>query len=274
MGHSGAERMVWDVAMAGELIHGNRTPFILTALFVGISVCLSAQSALAYRPFDLTDASVADPWVMELECGPFGYVVDGDGRFLVAPSAILNLGLADGWELVIEGRQFFLLQSDESRRYTLRDTALSVKHVLRQGSLQERRGPSVGLEVALLLPGVGVDAGLGTSIAGLLSQRWSNVSVHVNTALTGAIVEGPSRWTVRPVAEAVLERNDGQSVSGLVGAIWKMRDSLSLDAGWRLARTDGDNQREFRAGFTGAVPLRSDSRDRPLAHPRGSRSVM
>jgi hypothetical protein len=32
-------------------------------------------------------------------------------------------------------RQVLLPQSDASRRYTLRDTALSAKHVLRQGSL-------------------------------------------------------------------------------------------------------------------------------------------
>jgi hypothetical protein len=260
--------MVWHLTMAGELTASRHGSSILIALLVGVSVYLWPQPAFAYRPFNLTDAAVAGPWEMELECGPFGYLVDADGRFLVAPSAILNFGLAEGWELVIEGRQFFLLQSDASRRYTVRDTALSVKHIVRQGSLLERRGPSVGLEVGLLLPGVGIDSGIGASFAGLLSHCWTGVAVHVNgsfeithdhrmAGVAGGIIEGPSRWTVRPVAEFVLEHDEVQTVSGLVGAIWRLRDNLSLDAGWRVARTDRDNQREFRAGFTWGVPLRS-----------------
>jgi hypothetical protein len=237
-------------------------------------VCVSADSAYAYRPFDLTDAAVAGPREMELECGPFGYIVDADGRFLVVPSAILNFGIAEGWEIVIEGRNFFLLQSDDSRRYTLRDAALSVKHVLRRGTLQERSGPSVGIEIGLLLPGVGIDSGAGASVAGLLSQRWSSFALHVNGTLEvthdhrvagvgGAILEGPQRWNVRPVAEFVLKQDEDRTVSGLVGAIWKVRDNLSLDAGWRIARTGRDNQREFRAGFTWAIQLGASSSARP-----------
>ena len=34
-----------------------------------------------------------------------------------------------------------------------------------------------------------------------------------------------------------------------------MRDNLSFDAGWRIARTEGANVKEFRAGFTWAIPL-------------------
>ena len=207
---------------------------------------------------------------MEIECGPFGYVVDADGRFLVVPSLILNFGIADGWEVVLEGRNFLLVQPmGAERRDTLRDTALSLKGVLRQGSLQENHtGPSVGLEVGVLLPGIGTDPGVGASFAGIVSQRWSAIAVHVNGALlvthehtlgavAGAIVEGPSRWAVRPVAEVVLEQDDGRTVSGVVGGIWQVRHGLSLDAGWRIARADGATLREFRAGFTWAFPLKS-----------------
>jgi hypothetical protein len=203
---------------------------------------------------------------VELECGPFGYVVDADGQFLVVPSFILNFGIVDDWEIVIEGRNFFLVQSDDSRRYTLRDTALSVKHVVRQGTLQQRSGPSVGIEIALLLPGIGIDPGVGASASGLLSQRWSSFALHVNGTLEithdhrlagagGAILEGPGRWSVRPVAEFVLDRGQEPTVSGLVGAIWTVREKLSVDAGWRIARIGDDTQREFRAGFTWAIPL-------------------
>lgn len=235
---------------------------------------LPARPVQAYRPFNLTDASVADPREMEVECGPLGYVVDAEGRFLVAPSAILNFGFADRWELVLEGRQFFRLRDDSARRYTLRDAALSVKTVLRPGSLQDQSGPSVGLEVGVLIPGVGIDSGVGASVGGLVSHRWSAAALHVNGVLelthnhrwagiAGAILEGPSQWKVRPVAELVVEQGDGREVSGLVGGIWQVRDKLSLDVGWRLARTDGETQRELRAGFTWAVPLGAGPSNEP-----------
>lgn len=239
-----------------------------------VLACLPAQRAYAYRPFDSTDAAVVERGELELECGPFGYVVDADGRFLVVPSAILNFGVAEGWEIVIEGRNFLLVQPDGAgRRVTLRDTALSLKGLLRQGSLQERRGPSVAMEVGLLLPGVGIDPGVGASFAGIVSQRWSAVTVHVNGellvtndhslgAVAGGIVEGPSRWAIRPVAEVTLEQEAGQTVSGLIGAIWQVRHNLSLDVGWRVERSEGTDAREFRAGFTWAVPIGSGGKAR------------
>ena len=239
-------------------------------ILFGLLALLFAQPAHAYRPFNSTDAAVAARGEMELECGPLGYVVDADGRFLVVPSFILNFGIAQGWEVVIEGRNFFRVQPmSAERRNTLRETALSLKGVLRQGSLQENHsGPSVGLEVGVLLPGIGTDPGVGASFAGIVSQRWSAVTVHVNGtllmthehtlgAVAGAIVEGPSRWAVRPVAEVVVEQDDGRTVSGVVGGIWQVRHGLSLDAGWRIAGADGATLREFRAGFTWAVPLKS-----------------
>jgi hypothetical protein len=235
-----------------------------------LAALLFARSTYAYRPFNSTDAAVAERGEMELECGPFGYVVDADGRFLVVPSFILNFGIAEEWEVVLEGRNFLRVQPmGEERRSTLRDTALSLKGILRPGSLQENHsGPSVGLEVGVLLPGIGTDPGVGASLAGIVSQRWSGVTVHVNGtllithehtlgAVAGAIVEGPSRWAVRPVAEVVLEQDAGRTVSAVVGGIWPVRHGLSLDAGWRVARADGATLREFRAGFTWAVALKS-----------------
>lgn len=242
---------------------------------VGLLVILFARSAYAYRPFNSTDAAVAARGEMEIECGPFGYIVEVDGRFLVVPSVILNVSIAEGWELVVEGRNFVMTRPERGdRRDTVRETALSVKGILRQGSLQERSGPSVGFEASLLLPGIGTDPGVGASFLGIVSQRWSAMTVHANGALlithehtlggiASAIVEGPSRWPVRPVAEVVLEQNDGRTVSGVVGGIWHMSDKWSIDAGWRLARQDGNTAREFRAGFTWAFPLGTSSAARP-----------
>jgi hypothetical protein len=78
---------------------------------------------------------------------------------------------------------------------------------------------------------------------------------HRVAGITGAIVEGPARGNVRPVAEFVIEQEESLTVSGLVGAIWEVRDNFSLDVGWRMARSEGDTQRELRAGFTWSVPL-------------------
>jgi hypothetical protein len=260
--------MVRNVTLACELIDRRRTSSIWPVVLVGVSVCLLARPVFAFRPFNLTDASVVDRGELELECGPVGFFVDSEGRFLVAPSAILNFGIANRWELVVEGRQFFRVQGDDERLYTLRDTALSVKHVLRPGSLQDRPGPSVGLEVGLLLPGIGIDSGVGASIAGLLSQRWPEMTMHVNGSLElthehhvggggGVILEGPWRWTVRPVAEFLVEQDQELTLSGLVGAIWNVRDNLSVDVGWLVAVAEGDSQKEFRAGFTWRAPLGS-----------------
>jgi len=264
VGQRGAQGVVGDIAMAGHRVSRLTASIVLACVLA----CASARPVWAFRPFDLTDASVAERREMELEFGPFGYITDAEGRFLVAPSFILNFGLARDWELVIEGRNFIQLEDDVSRRHTLRDNAFSVKHVLRRGSLQNGQGPSVGLEAGLLLPGVGVDSGVGASFGGLVSQRWPSFTLHVNGVLeithdhrfagiTGGIVEGPSRWNVRPVAEIVFEQELERTVSGLVGAIWKVRDNLSVDAGWRIARTGSDQQREFRAGFTWTIPLGS-----------------
>ena len=232
--------------------------------------CLLAQPAYAYRPFNSTDAAVAARGEMEIECGPLGYVVHADGRFLVIPTFILNFGIAEDWEVVLEGPNVFRVQPmSAERRNTLRATALSLKGVLRQGSFQENHsGPRVGVEVGVLLPGIGTDPGVGASFAGIVSQRWSAVTAHLNGALlithehtlgavAGAIVEGPSRWAVRPVAEVVLEQDAGRTVSSVVGEIWQVRHGLSLDAGWRIARAVGAILRECRAGFTWAFPLKS-----------------
>lgn len=240
-------------------------------VLAGVLLMMWPRLALAYRPFNSTDAAIAARGALEIECGPVGYVVDADGRFLVMPSLILNVGVSQHWELVVEGRQFVRLQSGlPERRDTVRDTALSMKGILRSGSLQDDRGPSVGLEMSLLLPGIGTDPGMGASVVGIVSQRWSALTVHANGALivthehtlggsASGIVEGPSRWAIRPVAEVVVEQQGGQTVSGLVGAIWQLRDQLSLDAGWRVARTAGTTAREFRAGFTWAFPLAGHS---------------
>jgi hypothetical protein len=231
-----------------------------------VLTCGWSAPAYAYRPFDSTDADVAKQGEIDLECGPFGYIVEGDSRVLVVPAAILNFGMTEGWELVIEGRNFVRLSPGSGDgRDRIRDAALSVKGMLREGSVQGGAGPSIATELGVLLPKVG-DERVGASVAGIVSQRWSAMTVHVNGALlvthehalgtfAGAIVEGPFRWTVRPVAEFTVEQAGERTVAALAGAIWQLRDGLALDAGWRVAWSDGARAHELRAGFTWTFPI-------------------
>ena len=89
--------------------------------------------AHAYRPFNGTDADVAEAGEYELEFGPLGYLRHGSGRTLMGPAIVNNLGLPGDFELVLEGRAERDLGATEGQRNRFADTAFSVKHVLRKG---------------------------------------------------------------------------------------------------------------------------------------------
>ena len=235
---------------------------------IGVACALVSGPALAYRPFEGTDADVAKPGTMEIELQPAGALRKGAQTTLVAPEAVINIGLTTGWEVVLEGRGLLPL-SPSDERASLSDAGAFLKGVLRPGSLQDKSGPSIATELGVLLPGIDAQSGLGASIAGIISQRWSWGTVHLNaaTALTreqhadlflGAIVEGPSTWKVRPVAEIFFEDEFGQSrtISGLLGAIWQVKEDLSFDAGFRHAITNGQPVNEVRVGMTFGFPMR------------------
>jgi hypothetical protein len=243
-----------------------------TVLLVLICVWMSAPGrALAYRPFESTDAAVASKGEIELELGPVGFLKDGDDQFLVAPEVVFNLGIARDWEIVLQGNQLVLLGPRSGPRWRLTDTGLSVKSVLRDGCLQGASGPSVAVELEALLPTMNDEPGVGAIGTAIVSQRWDLMTIHVNGggALTragylglvgGVILEGPSRWAVRPVAEVFGEWDKGGAwlVSGLLGAIWQVTDALSLDAAVRTSRMSSTNAYEARAGLTYAFSLWRD----------------
>ncbi|MBN9560521.1 MAG: hypothetical protein J0H14_07290 [Alphaproteobacteria bacterium] len=232
-------------------------------------ICVaSSMPALAYRPFDGTDAAVTEQGAMEIELGPAGYLREGSDRSLIAPAVRLNYGFAKGWEAVIEGQAAYGLSAD-TKRSSLVGNAASLKGVLREGSLQGKSGPSVASEFTVLLPGINDEAGTGGSIAGIISQQWPWITVHLNAAAAvtrqhhgdiflSAIVEGPHDWAVRPVAEVVYEREFGglRITSGLLGAIWQVNDDLAVDVGLRSGRENGHAFDEVRAGLTFSFPIR------------------
>jgi hypothetical protein len=239
---------------------------VVLCLVAGLAV---APAARAYRPFDGTDAAVAEEGQMEIELGPAGYVREGSESSLVVPSVIFNWGFAERWEIVLEGRQFVRLGSASSEpRVSVQDDALSLKTVLREGALQEKSGISLALEVSMLLPEINGENGAGAEATLIASQRTEALTVHLNGAVTwtrahevgwfgGAIAELRDAWTVRPVAEVFAEGEGSLpvTVSGLAGAIWRVSDNLSFDAAFRLARAGGVDTTELRAGLTWAFAV-------------------
>jgi hypothetical protein len=238
----------------------------------GLATLLVASSANAYRPFDGTDADVAEPHVFELELGPVHYLRSGSQDFLIAPALVLNLGLGADTELVVDANDYVALgdvQRGRSRVSFLGDDVL-VKHVFVEGVLQGKTGISVAAEGGVLTPEVNGTggAGAGGSLDVIASYRWSWGTVHWNEwfeytrdhhadLFSGVIVEGPYPWIVRPVAELFYDKDfvSGFTASALLGAIWTAGDALAFDAGARVARIHDVNAAEIRLGLTWSVDL-------------------
>jgi len=247
--------------------------WLLSGSIIALGAAAWTGPASAYRPFDGTDAAVAAPGEVEIELQPAGRLREEGTTTLVAPATVFNYGLSEGWEAVFEGRGETPLSPEGPTSLTTAGAFL--KHVLQPGSLQDKSGPSVATEFGVLLPDSTGNSGVGARLAGIVSQRWDWGTIHLNaeTALTrehhgdvflSSIIEGPSTWTVRPVAEVFYENEFGKSetISGLIGLIWRVRDNLSFDLGLRHALTNGHPVNEIRAGLTFGFPLRMFG-DRP-----------
>jgi hypothetical protein len=232
-----------------------------------VSVLALPMPAHAYRPFDGTDAAVAEPGEVEIELQPAGAQRASSQTTLIAPAAIINYGFTKNWEAIVQGQLETPLSAGGPSSLT--QAGAFLKHVIVPGSLQDKPGPSVATEFGVLFPDTIGNSGFGASVAGIVSQRWDWGTVHFNAAASltrdqhgdvfvGAILEGPSKWTVRPVAEIFYEEEFGHAhtVSGLIGAIWRVRDNLSFDVGIRHGMTNDRAFNEIRAGMTLGFPLR------------------
>ena len=76
-----------------------------------------AGPALALRPFDGTDAAVADVGELEIEFQPAGRLQEGSSISVLGPVTTLNYGFAKDWELVLEGQLTTPLSSSESSHF-------------------------------------------------------------------------------------------------------------------------------------------------------------
>jgi hypothetical protein len=240
-----------------------------TGWAIATALCLCAQPASAYRPFDGTDAGVADLNEVEVELQPFGYQRTGSQSAAVAPFVVYNYGFADRWEAVLQTEM--LTPITPGGEASIAANGLFLKHVILPGVLQGQSGISIATEFGPLLPGLNADPGVGFSWAGIVSQRWDWGTAHFNVeanltrdhqaeTFLDVILEGPSTWKVRPVLETFYDKvwTQGESRSVLVGAIWQVDHDLALDAAFRYAIVDGHPVNEIRAGITFAFKEEGD----------------
>jgi hypothetical protein len=230
-----------------------------------IAVALAVSwggKARAYRPFDGTDAAVAETGEIEVELGPVEYLRDGADRTLLAPDLRINFGFMPGWEAALEGKVAHCLTASIAGASLTESDAL-LKSVLREGSLQDKPGPSIATEFGILFPGINDEHGTGAVLIGIVSQRWDWGTVHLNAQIEltreqhadyflDTIIEGPHDWVVRPVSEIFYERDVGlfRTRSALIGAIWQVQDNIAVDLGLRGAHVNDHTVGEIRAGVT------------------------
>jgi len=234
----------------------------VAALAAASAIICWCGDAEAYRPFDGTDAAVAETGEMEIELGPVEYLRQGAERALLAPDLRINYGFIAGWEAALEGKLTHGLTAGIPGTSLVESQAL-LKGVLREGTLQEKSGPSIATEFGVLLPGINDQHGTGAVLNGIVSQRWDWGTIHLNSQVEltrqqhadyflDGIIEGPHDWSVRPVAEFFYENDVSlfRTGSALIGAIWQVQDNIAVDFGLRGARTNGQTAGEIRAGVT------------------------
>ena len=220
--------------------------------------------AFAYRPFEETNAEVAETGELELEMGALGITHVGEHNFY-SPGLIVNWGFYERFELVLENSSAFLLGGGDGASASFVQTNVLVKYILREGVLQEKEGISIALEGGVLVPTFPhMEDHVGASIAGIASYRWPFLTVHVNARMAlnreslaeflgGVIVEGPYEWTVRPVAELFIGdvfKTGTSARAALLGGIWRITEKFSADAAFRLIHEGAEDGYEVRAGIT------------------------
>lgn len=246
-------------------IRNSRSHFTSLLVWIGragaVVICLFAWPAAAYRPFDGTDAAVADVNEVEVELQPFGWQRTGSQSAAVAPFVVYNYGFADRWEVVFQTEM--LTPITGGGEPSVAANAAFLKYVIQPGVLQGQSGISIATEFGPLLPGINADPGVGFSWVGIVSQRWDWGTAHFNVetnltrdqhgeAFLDIILEGPSTWKVRPVLEMFYDKvwTQTETRSVLMGAIWQVDHDLSLDAAFRYALVNGRPVNEIRAGLT------------------------
>ena len=236
------------------------------ASLLAMAVIAWSGQALAYRPFDGTDAAVAEPGEMEIELQPVGvpWIVSnntdrarhGDQLRLRQELGSHIAGTGRNAALAPWSKQFV---ADRGVPEACPRTGKS------SGQAGAERRNRVRCSLARYARRFRIWCECGRDCLATLGLG----AIHFNAAATltreqhadvfvGGILEGPAKWTVRPVAELFYEEELGHShtVSALIGAIWQVRDNLSFDVGLRHAQINDHSVNEVRLGMTFGFPLR------------------
>ena len=236
--------------------------FARTLTLAGVLLLLFSGRACAYRPFDGTDAGVASARTLEVELGPVEYSRSGMERLLIVPSFSLAYGAGAGYEFSVDARRFMVMSPDaEGKKPKIDDVELSATRVLRNGSIQDKRGLSLAVETALLLP-TADEKTLGAELSLVASHAWSGLALHLNGEVSktrsdefgrfaSLIAEGPEWGHVRPAGEVSWSRDGDAAIARalLLGVIWQTRSGLAMDFAVLTGSAD-EKEVEIRSGIT------------------------
>ena len=245
------------------------------SLATAFIVILTAPHAWGYRPFVSTNAAVEESNEVEVQLGYFALKrIEGKTRPVI-PQVELDYGILGRFEA--EG-EFEIEEPPDEDDIQLDDAEFSLKALVREGVLQEKNGPSIALEMGLLLPSTEEEErDLGFKGFGVLSEKLSFFTCHINLgggldredrnpfALWGVIGEAAVSPTFRFVGEFNGEHPEGGSYdnSGLLGFIWLSTALNSFfDLGVRKGISGEAPDWEFTTGVTFSFSLGSSSDER------------
>ena len=237
---------------------------LLSAMTIFVSQFISGVSNVyAYRPFVSTDAAVVEKGEVEIELGLFGISHDEGIDEIAVPSLILNYGISKNLEVVGEF-DVQVYKEGKERNRELKEPAIFLKALLREGILQGKEGASFAVEFGVLLPStVRGKRDAGIEGIGILSGKISDLVYHLNfggeldredfdlNGIGGIILEYPFDSKFRLVGEVngTFKRHGLPSNSGLIGFIWEMGD-IMLDFGIRRGFSDAASDWALTTGIT------------------------
>jgi hypothetical protein len=219
---------------------------MIVLVLIATVLMSSVSNVYAYRPFDSTDAAVLEKGETEIELGLYNFTDDGGLDEISIPSFIFNYGLTDTWEIIAEFELQTYKEGDDDN-CELKDPAIFLKHVFKEGFLQDKDGACMAVEFGVLLPStVNGEHTTGLEAIGIYSGQLSDFVYHINlgaeldrsdfalNAVWGTILEYPINDKFRIVGEinGTFKRNDIPSNSGLIGFIWEVGD-INFDLGVR-----------------------------------------
>jgi hypothetical protein len=231
-----------------------------------LALLIPASPAHAYRPFSGTDADLVEVGAFEIALGPVSYLLEEGTHLLEVPRLKLNAGIHPRLEVGVGATHARILGPHASS--ALVGTKAGLKVLLRRGSRQDGRGPSLALELEALLPEVPGQRRAGGAIILIFTQAWPGGMIHLNleTALTrslgmlvmgSVILEGPKGWPARPVFELLVEFEAPDELvrSALAGLLWTPVEHLRIDAALRVAQGQAGRAVLLTAGLTWSFPV-------------------